>query len=64
MTTSGASGSLPEVVTGVEAAIRDLGAIRCIDPASREALRVVKLTAHTLRSFWLPTLELLADQRT
>jgi uncharacterized cysteine cluster protein YcgN (CxxCxxCC family) len=55
--------ALAELVATVDAAVLDLSMMRCTDPATREALRVVKLTAHTLRSFWLPTLDAVADQR-
>lgn len=42
-------------------AISDLASLRSTDPAATGALQAVRLTAHTLRSFWVPALdELLA----
>lgn len=41
-------------------AIAELRAIRCSDPAAEAALEAVRLTAHTLESWWLPELARLA----
>jgi hypothetical protein len=38
-------------------AIDDLAAVRCADPAAADAMQAVKLTARTLRSFWVPALD-------
>ncbi len=42
-------------------AIVDLDAVRSSDPAAREAMHAVRLTAHTLRSFWVPALDEFLD---
>ena len=41
-------------------AIDELRTIRCSDPAASAALDAVRLTAHTLESWWLPELARLA----
>lgn len=43
-------------------AIVDLEAIRSRDPAAAEAIQAVRLTAHTLRSFWVPALDEFLDR--
>ena len=62
MTTAHDPEPLSALTACAEASVRDLAALRCNDPATRDALRAAKLTAHTIRSFWLPTLEGLRDQ--
>ena len=42
--------------TRIREAIDELRAIRCSDPAAAEALDAVRLTTHTLESWWLPEL--------
>jgi hypothetical protein len=37
-------------------AIDELGGIRCSDPAAANAMDAVRLTMHTLESWWLPEL--------
>ena len=41
-------------------AIDELRAIRCSDPAAAAALDAVRLTTHTLESWWLPELARIA----
>ena len=41
-------------------AIEELRAIRCSDPAAEAALDAVRLTTHTLESWWLPELARIA----
>ena len=43
-------------VDQVRAALDELRSLRCNDPAARRAAEVLRLTAHTLEFFWLPTL--------
>ncbi len=38
-------------------AIDDLADVRCADPAATDAIQAIKLTARTLRSFWVPALD-------
>ena len=45
-------------------ALADLEAIRSSDPAAATALQVVRLTGHTLRSFWVPALDQLLGHET
>lgn len=43
-------------------AIVDLEAVRSNDPAAAEAIQAVRLTTHTLRSFWVPALDDVLDR--
>lgn len=40
-----------------EDAIVDLETIRSSDAAAADAIQAVRLTTHTLRSFWVPALD-------
>lgn len=39
----------------IRTAVDELRSLRCTDPAARRALEAIRLTAHTLEYFWLPT---------
>ncbi len=52
------SGRLDLLTRDVERAAAELTSLASSDPMANSALQVARLTAHTLRSFWLPALAL------
>jgi hypothetical protein len=45
-----------------EEALADLATLVSRDPAAQRAMAAVRLTAHTLRSLWVPALERVAHE--
>jgi hypothetical protein len=45
-----------ELKLRTRAAVRELRAIRCADPAAADALDAIRLTVHTLELWWLQEL--------
>lgn len=43
-------------------ALRELGGLRCNDPAAAQAMYAVKLTEQTLACWWLPLLDQAVDR--
>lgn len=52
--TIGGDDPLSSLRARVDAAIADLAELRSSDPAARNAVDAIKLTRHTLESFWAP----------